>query len=96
MKTDFVVAGFIFHNGRLLLVHHKKLNLWLPVGGHIEKNEAPDDALLREIKEETGIEVKILNKDDAGIRGNVKRKLATPFHTNIHSAGDHDHCCPFY
>lgn len=28
---------------------------WLGVGGHIEDNEHPDDAILREVKEETGL-----------------------------------------
>ena len=28
---------------------------WLGVGGHIEENESPDDAILRETKEETGL-----------------------------------------
>ena len=57
MKTDLVVAGFIFFENKVLLVHHKKLDLWLPVGGHIKKNETPDGALLREIKEKTKINV---------------------------------------
>ena len=59
MKTDLVVAGYIFSKDKVLLIHHKKLDLWLPVGGHIEKNETPDEALLREIKEEIGIDVRI-------------------------------------
>lgn len=28
---------------------------WLGIGGHIEENESPDDAILRETKEETGL-----------------------------------------
>jgi len=30
-------------------------NKWMGVGGHIELNESPDDAVLREVKEETGL-----------------------------------------
>ncbi|MCR4280214.1 MAG: hypothetical protein NUV82_02175 [Candidatus Komeilibacteria bacterium] len=41
MKTDLVVAGYIFHQNKVLLVHHTKLGLWLPVGGHIDANETP-------------------------------------------------------
>src|SRR3989344_1596729 len=96
IKTDLVVAGFIFHKNSVLLVHHRKLDLWLPVSGHIDKNETPDEALLREIKEETEIDAEILNKNKFPEKGNVKKNLAVPFHVNVHSAGDHNHCCLFY
>jgi len=97
MKTDLVVAGYILHEDKVLLIHHKKLDLWLPVGGHIDDNETPDDALLREIKEEVGMDVDILNQNLGKIEGgDTKRSLANPFHVNVHSVGDHDHCCLFY
>ncbi len=38
-----------------LLHWHKKIQTWLPPGGHIERNENPEEAALREIEEETGI-----------------------------------------
>lgn len=41
----------------MLLHLHKKLGKWLPVGGHIEQGELPDMAALREIKEESALEV---------------------------------------
>ena len=91
MKTDLVVAGFIFHDNKVLLVHHNKLDLWLPVGGHIEKDETPDQALAREIYEETGLKIEILNKNNIPIEKNIK--LATPLHVDVHSVVDHDHCC---
>jgi 8-oxo-dGTP diphosphatase len=70
--------------------------LWLPVGGHIDKDEMPDEALLREIKEETDLDVKILNSSDIPLEGNVKKNLKIPFYVNVHSVGNHDHCTFFY
>jgi len=96
MKTDLVVAGYVTHHDKVLLIHHKKLDLWLPLGGHIEENETPDQALLREIKEEVGIDVEILNRSKLPLEGNIRYNLATPFYVNVHSVGDHDHCCLFY
>lgn len=96
MKTDLTVAGYIIHNDKVLLIHHKKLNLWLPVGGHIEQDETPDGALLREIKEEVGLHVEIIGKSPVPLVGNAKKNLALPIHTNVHSVGDHDHYCLFY
>lgn len=94
-KIDLVVAGYIFSKDKVLLVHHKKLDLWLPVGGHLNKDETPDKALLREIKEETGLDVELI-KNAMPLEGNVRENLAVPFHVNVHSVGDHDHCCLFY
>jgi len=96
MKVDLVVAGYIIHKNKILLIQHKKLDLWLPVGGHIEKDETPDDALLREIKEEVGIDVEILNYISFPIEGNTKKNLSSPFYVNVHSVKDHDHCCLYY
>ena len=96
MKTDLVVAGYIVHDNQVLLIHHKKLNLWLPVGGHIDQNETPDQALQREIKEETNLEIKILNQPDIPLVGNIRKNLAAPFYVNVHSVGNHDHCCLYY
>jgi 8-oxo-dGTP pyrophosphatase MutT (NUDIX family) len=38
-----------------LLHRHKRLGLWLQPGGHIDPGEAPEDAALREVAEETGL-----------------------------------------
>ena len=96
MKTDIVVTGYIFSDDKLLLIHHGKLNLWLPVGGHIEKDEVPDDALIREIKEETNLDIEILKSDYIQPVGNTIRVLKIPFHVSVHSVGDHNHCSLFY
>lgn len=68
-KVEFVATGVIIEKGEILLVHHKKLNLWLPPGGHIEENELPNECVLREVKEETGFEVEVVNGIRNGTRG---------------------------
>lgn len=45
---------------KTLLVDHKKANLWLPPGGHVEPQEHPQDTVQREIKEELGIDADFL------------------------------------
>jgi 8-oxo-dGTP pyrophosphatase MutT (NUDIX family) len=42
--------------GQLLLVAHRKAGLWLPPGGHVEADEDPWAAVVRECREELGIE----------------------------------------
>ncbi len=52
----FTVTGYVVNptRTRMLLIHHRKLGLWLPPGGHLEANELPHHAALREVREETG------------------------------------------
>lgn len=97
MKTDLVVAGFIIKGDKVLLIHHNKLQKWLPFGGHIEENETPDEALIREAKEEVGLEIEILNKKSIKeIDRIIIEQLAVPFHVDVHDVGNHNHCCLFY
>lgn len=42
---------------KVLLLHHKKFNMWVQPGGHIEPNENPIQAAIREVKEETQINI---------------------------------------
>lgn len=57
----FTASGLIEYQGRFLLLYHQKLEMWLYPGGHIEANEEPQDALTREIEEETELSVSILS-----------------------------------
>src|SRR3712207_2453622 len=50
----FTVAVFVVWEGMVLLHLHRKLGMWLPPGGHIERDELPDNAAIREVYEETG------------------------------------------
>ncbi len=45
---------------KLLLVDHKKAGLWLPSGGHVEVDEAPQETVRREVQEELGVEARFL------------------------------------
>lgn len=57
------VLCYIEKNKQYLLIYRNKkkndLNegKWIGVGGHIETNETPDQALLREVKEETNLDL---------------------------------------
>ncbi len=95
-KTELVIAACIIYNNKLLLVHHEKLDKWLPPGGHIEPNETPDEAARREIKEETGLDVEFIDKEELSEDKNIITQLALPFYANVHSVGDHNHACLYY
>ncbi|MCB9802831.1 NUDIX domain-containing protein [Candidatus Nomurabacteria bacterium] len=97
-KVDLTVGACIIFDNRVLLMLHTKLNKWLFPGGHIEPNESPDQAVIREVKEEAGLDLKLLQYSDMEIEKGPDEleKLALPFHANIHNVGDHDHYCLFY
>lgn len=65
VEKHFVVSVWIIATGnpkKVLLVHHKKLKKWLQPGGHIETFENPIQAAIREVKEETGLDLSFLEK----------------------------------
>ena len=57
---DFTATAFVVWRGCVLLHKHKKLGRWFPPGGHIEPNELPDEAAVREVLEESGVPVVLL------------------------------------
>ena len=58
--TRFAATAYIIFKDKVLLVNHPKIKRWLPVGGKVDPDETPDQAVLREIKEEVGLDVKIM------------------------------------
>lgn len=58
-KVCLTASATLIHDGKVLLVKHKKLKQWLCPGGHIEGNELPHQAAEREFLEETGIKVQV-------------------------------------
>lgn len=82
-KIDFTVEAFVVHDNRVLLIFHKQLQKWLPLGGHIELDEDPEQALFREVKEESGLDIEVLaEKPNVAFEG--KKLLYTPSYLDIH------------
>ncbi len=57
-----MVAVFVVWQKQVLLHQHPKLGLVLPPGGHIEPNEIPDEAAIRETLEETGVQIELIGE----------------------------------
>ncbi len=63
ITRHFTATTFVVHKDKVLLHQHKKLGIWLPAGGHIDRDELPEEAAVREVKEETGLEVTLYHPD---------------------------------
>lgn len=65
MRRHFTATGFVVDGSRTLLHWHKRLQQWMPPGGHIEPDEDPVQTVLREIEEETGLVAEVISAREA-------------------------------
>lgn len=67
MKNQLTTLCYIEKDKSYLMLHRvtKKNDInhdkWIGVGGHFEYQESPEDCLIREVKEETGLTLKSFN-----------------------------------
>ena len=95
-RIDFTVCIFVVHDRKVLLIHHRKLDKWLPLGGHVELDEDPEQAALREAKEESGLEVELLGERPP-TSGAGTRALISPRFLDIHRITEtHEHIGMIY
>ena len=95
-KIDFTVAIFVVHEGKILVIHHRKLDKWLPLGGHIELDEDPEQAAVREAKEESGLDVELVGERPPTTSPGT-RALIAPRFLDIHRINDkHEHIGMIY
>ena len=93
MKTYFVVTGIVKNKGKVLILKKSPKdrsypNKWSFCSGYVKEFESAEDTVLREIKEEIGLEGKIIKngklfqKDDKIKR---KRWVIMPFLCKVNS-----------
>ncbi len=91
VTRDFTVATFVVNDGAVLLLFHRKLQMWLPPGGHIEPHELPDEAAVREVLEETNIHVELMGEVGPRVEGGP-RPLVRPEGIQLEMIGPgHEH-----
>ena len=88
----------VVYDNKVLLRMHDKYGIWLGVGGHIELDEDPNQAAVREVKEEVGLEIKLYHE---GIHPLTKeegyQELIPPQFMNRHRINpNHEHVTLVY
>ena len=83
MKSPVTTLCYIEQDDRYLMLHRiKKRNdlnehKWVGIGGHAEEGESPEDCLLREAREETGL--KLLSYRFRGLVTFVSNRWGTEY-----------------
>jgi 8-oxo-dGTP pyrophosphatase MutT (NUDIX family) len=75
----FVATVYVVSDGAVALHEHDKLEMWLPAGGHIDRDELPHEAALRETREELGMDVDLVAPQE-GIESETVRSIPQPQH----------------
>ncbi|TSC66358.1 MAG: Mut/nudix family protein [Candidatus Doudnabacteria bacterium Gr01-1014_77] len=95
-KIDFTATAFIVYKNTVLLRVHDKYKTWLGVGGHIELDENPNQAVIREVKEEVGLNIELSHTEEQ-IKTAEYTTLIPPDFMNIHKVSDaHQHMDMIY
>src|SRR3989338_11560156 len=93
-KIDFTAEAFIVYKNKVLLRMHDKLKVWMSIGGHIEIDEDPVEAVIREAKEEVGLDIKIAGEIIPQNANEIYkyREIIAPRHLGRHNVTDtHEH-----
>lgn len=76
---QFTATVYIIQDNKVLLIFHKKLNKWLPPGGHLDENELPCEGAIREAKEETGLDIELILEENIWINRWNARSFPRPY-----------------
>lgn len=77
---------YVVNNGRVLLHMHKKYHTWFPLGGHVEPDELPHEAALREVMEESGLSVKLVVREPQNFSIGLVTRIPSP--VAVYAEGD--------
>lgn len=82
-RTHYTVSVVVVHEHRILLLKQDRSEYWVFPGGHINDDELPGEAAIREVKEETSLTIELLEKSDENARTKIAVPLPTPHHVTM-------------
>ena len=88
ITRHFTTTTTIVCKDKVLLHFHKSLKKWLPVGGHIDRDELPEEAALREAKEEAGLDIE-LRQSGENYEAAGAKNLILPAHIMLQDINEH-------
>ncbi|AQM59515.1 NUDIX domain-containing protein [Clostridium baratii] len=88
LNRTLTSSVYVVYEDKVLLHMHKKHKTLFPLGGHMDANEVPHETAIREVFEESGLEVELYNNDRELELGRVVQ-LHKPMHILLENVG-HD------
>lgn len=89
---DITVEIFVVVDNKVLLRKHEKYGIWLSVGGHQELTEDPNEAAIREVKEEVGLDIQLVGATNPQSDSAEYTELVCPAFMNRHRISEsHEH-----
>jgi 8-oxo-dGTP pyrophosphatase MutT (NUDIX family) len=85
----FTATTYVVNDGATALHAHERLDIRLPPGGHVDRDELPHEAALREVREETGLAADLVATESA-VTGPNTRGIPEPAHMMLHDINVHD------
>ena len=87
-KREFLSTVYVVKDGKALLTFNKKVQKFIPVGGHIEENELPCQSAIREAKEESGYDIELIDLGELKIKNlpqnlDIQLDVIKPDHHHI-------------
>ena len=79
---------YLVNDGALALHPHPKLGIRIPPGGHVDRDELPHEAALREAYEETGLDATLVDDTDP-VDAPAGESLPDPRHTMLYDINVH-------
>ena len=88
ITRHFTASVYIVFENKVLFHQHKKLDMLLPPGGHIDRDELPIEAAYREVKEECGVDIEIKTNNLEQFSDNSYETSTGEF-CNVHFVNPH-------
>ncbi|MEM3227879.1 MAG: NUDIX domain-containing protein [Candidatus Micrarchaeaceae archaeon] len=79
LKRCITASAIVIRDEKVLLLNHRKLGVWMPPGGHVDTNEFTNEAAIRETKEETGIDVELIGRQNVEFKVDGAHTEVLPF-----------------
>jgi dATP pyrophosphohydrolase len=89
VRRAFSVAVYARRGERVLVIEHRRLRTWLPIGGELEAGETPLEAAARELREETGLEAGALRDLELSYRFPILPQWRARYAPNVRENLEH-------